>query len=75
MDSIAFSALAWKLIWIPGLVYLVSWIAVTHYSRLAFGNVTLLWFKLLTWVVSGGLALLLCAELGRIFETYLFWRR
>lgn len=68
-------ALAWKLIWIPGVAYLVTWFAVTHYSKLAFGNVTLLWFKLLSWVVGGGVALLLCAELGHLLETYLFWRQ
>ena len=55
--------------------FCLSYLFVVKKQQYLLGNLTMMWFRCLTWIVVGGLSLLTLDSLNRLLFVALFWRR
>jgi len=54
--------------------FLVSHIVASKLPAMLLGSLTMLWFRCLSWIIIGGLVLLVLESVNRLLFTFLFWR-
>ena len=73
--TISVFGVGFGLILLATLLFLSTWATIIKKPNYLLGSITMLWFKILSQIISVGLILLILEEANQLLTTFLFWRR